>query len=224
MIDVLLHDGRHPLAKITTESVLGKEAIEDEGLASNSIFPMLHKHFLTIYNQSDVLKTAFRRIEPFGGRKKGRPSQLYLEKIVENAFEVFSTEIKAKNITVELPNTLTLVRIDESEFQEVMINLIQNSIYWLEFVPKQDRKIAVNVERTAPDCVIVTFADTGPGIPKENRATIFEPYFSTKPDGIGLGLSIAGEIITDYYDGKLELMDNEKLKGAAFKITLRKRV
>jgi C4-dicarboxylate-specific signal transduction histidine kinase len=72
--------------------------------------------------------------------------------------------------------------------------------------------------------VDILFADSGPGIAKANRAAIFEPYFSTKPDGVGLGLVIAGEIVRDYYEGELELLDTGPLPGAAFRIKLRKRV
>jgi C4-dicarboxylate-specific signal transduction histidine kinase len=68
------------------------------------------------------------------------------------------------------------------------------------------------------------FSDSGPGIPEDVQDDIFDPYFSTKPDGVGLGLAICGEIIKDYYDGKLELLEKGPLKGANFLITLNKRV
>jgi signal transduction histidine kinase len=72
--------------------------------------------------------------------------------------------------------------------------------------------------------VEIIFSDTGPGIPEENRARIFEPYFSTKKDGVGLGLAIVGEIIMDYYGGKLELLDSPVASGTVFRITLTKRI
>lgn len=225
LIDVLLHDGRQPLSTINSQSLLGKEDIEDiKSSESDTLLEKLYKRFTIIANQGNVLHTAFRRVEPFGGRKKGRPAQLYLEKIIDDAFEVFSTQLTSAGIVVELPKTTTLVKIDPAEFQEVLINLLQNSIYWLQFVAKEDRKIAVTVKRTAEDCVEIIFADSGPGVPPESKKAIFDPYFSTKPDGIGLGLSIVGEIITDYYGGSLELLDDSTIGGAAFRMTLRKRV
>lgn len=224
LIDILLHDGRQPLSTINSQALLGMEDIDEINNDSHPVFPKLHKRFSLIAGQGQVLNTAFRRIEPFGGRKKGRPSQLYLEKIIEDAFEVFETQLSASGILVEIPKTTTLVRIDPAEFQEVIINLLQNSIYWLKLVPSDQRKIAVTVKRTAEDCVEIIFADSGPGVASENKKNIFDPYFSTKPDGIGLGLSIVGEIITDYYGGTLELLDNSKVGGAAFRMTLKKRV
>jgi signal transduction histidine kinase len=117
-----------------------------------------------------------------------------------------------------------LVRVDAAEFEEVIVNLLQNSLYWLQHVAKTKREIGVSVKRIAPDNVQIVFADSGPGVPYENRERIFEPYFSTKPDGVGLGLTIAGEIVSDYYGGNVELMDSGRHPGATFRITLRKRV
>jgi hypothetical protein len=108
--------------------------------------------------------------------------------------------------------------------QEIIINLLQNSLHWLEQVSETKREIAVKVERKGPDHVDILFSDSGPGIPHENRELIFEPYFSTKSEGVGLGLSIVGEIVADYYAGTLALLDHGPLAGANFLVTLRKRV
>ena len=117
-----------------------------------------------------------------------------------------------------------MVRVDPAEMQEVIINLLQNCLYWLEQADESKREIAVTVDRKTSEHVEILFSDSGPGVPQENRATIFEPYFSTKPDGVGLGLSIVGEIVTDYYGGSLQLLNRGPLKGANFLITLKKRV
>ena len=116
------------------------------------------------------------------------------------------------------------MRVDPAEIQEVIINLLQNSLYWLEQVNELKREVEVSVERKGPDHVDILFSDSGPGVPPENRELIFEPYFSTKAEGVGLGLSIVGEIVSDYYEGSLELLKSGPLKGANFLITLRKRV
>lgn len=224
LIDVLLHDGRLPLAKIRKEALLAQEDIVERHLIGEELLNKLSGRLRIIDGQSDVLSTVFRRVEPFGGRKRGRPKQLYLEKIIEDAFGVCATQIEELKIATSLPTGQTLVRVDEAEIQEVIVNLLQNSLYWLQFVHAAHRRIDVSVSRTAQDHVEIIFSDTGPGIPEENRARIFEPYFSTKKDGVGLGLAIVGEIIMDYYGGKLELLDSQGISGAVFRITLTKRV
>ena len=183
----------------------------------------LSARFSTIRKQGNVVSTAFRRMEPFGGRLRGRPSQLYLEEIVRDAFAVFQGELSKLNVKTSLPKTQTLVRVDPGEMQEVILNMLQNSLYWLEQVSAAKREVAVSIDRKDADHVEILFSDSGPGIP-ENRERIFEPYFSTKPNGVGLGLSIVGEILSDYYNGSIELLSRGSLKGANFLITLRKRV
>src|SRR4029434_1126234 len=97
---------------------------------------------------------------------------------------------------------------------EVIVNMLQNSLYWLRQVPKDCREVAVCVRRNSADEVEIVFSDSGPGVAATFRDGIFDPYFSTKPDGIGLGLTIAGEIINEYYAGDLELLDSGPLPGA----------
>jgi signal transduction histidine kinase len=224
LIDHVLHEGRQPIASINNEAQHGITDTERLEQGGQGLTARLNGRFTIIRKQGDVLATAFRRMEPFGGRKRGRPSQLYLEEIIRDAFAVFTGEIERLGVKITLPRTQTLVRVDPAEMQEVIINLIQNSLYWLEQVSESKREIAVKVERKSPEHLEILFSDSGPGVPPENRETIFEPYFSTRPEGVGLGLSIVGEIVTDYYGGSLQLLDRGPLKGANFLMTLKKRV
>lgn len=224
LIDHVLHEGRQPIAAINNESVLGLEELDKPDEIRGNLLITTRTRFTNIRSAGGVLATAFKRMEPFGGRKRGRPSQLYMEAILDDAIAIFSDEIRKKDVLVERTQTQTLVRVDHAELQEVFINLLQNSLYWLGQVSKQDRKIKVSFERKATDEVDIVFSDSGPGIPEEIREQVFEPYFSTKPDGVGLGLSIVGEIVSDYYGGSLELLKSGPLNGASFLIRLRKRV
>jgi hypothetical protein len=94
-------------------------------------------------------------------------------------------------------------------------------MYWLETI-HDERQINIQVERTDYELSVI-FSDSGPGIKEENQQLVFDPYFSTKPDGIGLGLTIVGELITEY-DGDFSLIDNGPLDGATFKLTFRRRI
>ncbi|MDI6769083.1 MAG: ATP-binding protein [Anaerolineales bacterium] len=224
LIDTVLHDGRTPLSKIGRQAYLGKRDTQSKPKDSASFVQKLDERFDTIFSQSDVLETLFRKIEPFGGRKRGRPVEKCLEEVITNTFSVLDAEIRRKRVKVKPPIGDTRVTVDESELQQVFINLLQNSLYWLEKIPEDARKIVVQVKRLSDDNVEVIFSDSGPGIAPDIKDFIFEPYFSTKPDGVGLGLTIAGEIISEYYDGSLELLNSGPLSGATFRILLRRRV
>lgn len=224
LMDMLLHQSRQPLSKIVNESVLGREDIEALDFKSNKLLEKLHSRLTKIEAQGGVLHGVIKRVEPFGGRKRGRPAQLYLEKVIHDSFDIFTEILKKLNVSVSIPDSQTLVKIDPAELQEVIVNLIQNSLHWIQNVDKDNRNISVEVDRTSEGYVEIVFADSGPGVPVENREHIFEPYFSTRKDGFGIGLSISGDIIGEYYGGALELLEGHPLGGAAFKITLKKRV
>jgi len=224
LVDTILHDGRAPLAKVMNEAELAMRMINKAKPDPATKVTSLKESLELIETQSEALATVFRRLEPFAGRKRGRPAKVTIEKIISDAFAVLGSETQEIGARVELPTTTTDVTVDAAELQEVVINLLQNSLYWLKEVPSADRKVLVEVNRPSPSRVEILFSDSGPGVPDDIKESIFEPYFSAKPDGIGLGLAISGEIVKDYYDGNLELLDVGPLPGATFRITLNKRV
>jgi C4-dicarboxylate-specific signal transduction histidine kinase len=224
LVDHVLHEGRQPIGGIINEAQLGLAGFEksnDENSDSNA---KIIQRFATIRRLGGVLATAFKRMEPFSGRQRGRPVQLYIEDIIRDAFAIFEKDLKRLEAKVTLPQSETLVRVDAAEVEEIIVNLLSNSLYWLEQASRKKREILVSVKRKQSEDVEILFSDNGPGIPSENRGVIFDAYFTTKAEGVGLGLSIAGEIITDYYGGSLELLKSGPLSGANFLITLKKRL
>lgn len=223
LIDIVLHEGRLPLDRIINQSILGREAIEGVN-AGDAFLDKLRKRFETVELQGRNLGQIFNRIEPFAGRKKGKPATLYLENVIKDAVAVFEGEIEKLKVKVEISETETLVRVAPHEIMQVIVNLMDNSLYWLRREPDDNRRIQIVVSRLEENQVTILFSDSGPGISREDQDFIFDPYYSTKPDGVGLGLAVSGEIIKDFYNGKLELLDRGPLKGANFLITLNKRV
>jgi signal transduction histidine kinase len=221
IIDVVLHDGRTPVAAISNEAALAMRDIRragDDGVDADVLGPRL----TTIAQQAEMLTALFRRLSPFSGRKRGRPSEIAIEKIIAATFELFAKRISDLHVKVTLPEGRTMITADQAEMQQIFVNLLDNSLYWLEKLDEKKREISVQVS-TTPGELVVLFSDSGPGVQEDVRDRIFDPYFSTKPDGVGLGLTIAGET-ADEYNGALELIAGGPLRGATFRVTLRKRI
>ena len=217
LIDIILHDGNNFLANIDSSAqLLGKELSKKE-IDKKEITEQLSN----INEGRKVLAQLFKRIAPFGGRKRGRPTDIILENAIANVFALYKNELMKLNIGYILPTSQNEVRIDEGELQMIFVNLLQNAMYWLETIDTE-RKIQIDVGRTDTELSIV-FSDNGPGIKEEHQQIIFDPYFSTRTDGVGLGLTIVGELVTEY-DGDFTLIDNGLLNGATFKITFRRRI
>lgn len=223
LVDMVLHEGRRSLSKMANAAKLGTRDL-DRPESGKSWLERLSRRFNLIIKQSGVLSTLFHRIEPFGGRRRGRPARTTIEAIIRDTFTLFEAEMRGKHVTRTLPRSSTPATVDPVELQQVFVNLLLNSLYWLSKLPKgEKREIRVDVQRIDDSELEILFCDSGPGVDEGIRDRIFEPYFSTKPDGVGLGLTIAGEIVAEY-DGDLELVAPGPLPGACFRITLRKRV
>lgn len=217
LIDPIIHDGNNFLNKIDLKTNLIIKETEKNDCDLSKIATKASEIQAVRVSFSQL----FKRIEPFGGRKRGRPSSVILEDVIRNQFLINEEELKKNAVRYSVSNTQHRVTIDESELAVIIMNLIQNSIYWLSTVDK-DRKIYVTVTDES-DGLAIIISDNGPGVKEGTEESIFEPYFSTKPDGIGLGLAIVGEIMADY-DGELSLVKDNQNEGATFKLLFRKRV
>ena len=222
LVDIFLHDGRTPLNQINSEADIAIRRLNRSGQPGAVIEPLV-KRFDFIRQRGRFLAELFRKIEPFGGRRRGRPIPVSLESVVNSAFDLRQGKIDHLGVVCELPSTETIVTVDAVEMQQVIFNLLDNSLYWFEHQGEEDEKrIKIEISRSGSGEVEIVYSDSGPGVPEELREHIFSPYFSMKPDGIGLGLSIAGEVVAEY-DGALELIDGP-LPGASFRVTLRRRI
>lgn len=229
LVDKVLHDGRDPLSKIKgytdnlRQDVASAQEYED-GANCIKLLPSISTTLTRIMQHGDRLSGLFRSIEPFSGRKRGRPADVVFEDIIKSVFDLYSSELKHAKVAVDLPSTKHVVRVDQGEIQIVVVNLLLNSLYWLNTKGWVDRRIYVRVNRPATDQLTLCFSDSGPGVDPTIRGSIFDPYFSTSKKGTGLGLSIVGDIIGTFYDGDVALLDSGPLPGATFQVTLRKRV
>jgi len=112
----------------------------------------------------------------------------------------------------------TMVAIDADRFRRVVINLVENAAQALVSEGAQCPEKRIRVETSAAEMAEIVVEDTGPGIPPEIMPRIFEPLFSTKSFGTGLGLPTAKQIV-EQHNGTLAL-DNGSERGAAARIRL----
>jgi two-component system, LuxR family, sensor kinase FixL len=111
------------------------------------------------------------------------------------------------------------VRGDRIHLQQVLLNLILNAMDALDASAPNQRSIQVSARRTGPATVEVRVADTGPGIAADSLPRLFEPFYTTKAKGMGLGLPVSKTII-EAHKGRL-WAENGPERGACFCFTLR---
>jgi signal transduction histidine kinase len=121
------------------------------------------------------------------------------------------------SVRTELAPDLPQVMGDRVQLQQVMMNLIMNGIDAMKEVDGT-RDLAVKSERAENQQLIVSVSDTGVGLPPQQADQIFNAFFTTKPHGTGMGLSISRSIV-ESHGGRLWAADNSR-RGASFCFTL----
>lgn len=151
---------------------------------------------------------------------RGRRSSI-LEDRIAGALALKEVELRHSGIEVRFRRKAdTKLAVDPGELDAVILNLIDNAIYWLGRIDKAKRVLEINIAPVrGADRIRVAIHDSGPGIPEEDAEKVFWPGVTRKPGGIGMGLTIASEIV-DAYDGKMRLALEGELGGASFEFDL----
>lgn len=131
------------------------------------------------------------------------------------AFAALGTATEGIDVEVDLEPDLPPVLIDSVQVQQVLLNLVRNSIDALS--GRETGAISIATARRS-DVVEVVVSDTGPGVPPEVRERLFEPFVSTKPDGIGIGLGICRTIV-EAHGGEI-FFDTGAGNGSTFRFTI----
>jgi signal transduction histidine kinase len=144
-----------------------------------------------------------------------KPAPLQLEELLRELAALVEAEARQANVTVRVVGAAGLppVVADRDHLKQVLLNLMLNAVQAMT----AGGALSLEAEG-ARDAVTVTVADTGPGIAPEALPRIFDPYFTTKPGGLGLGLTIARRIV-EAHGGTLAV-ESEPGRGSRFRVSL----
>jgi PAS domain S-box-containing protein len=140
--------------------------------------------------------------------------------VIGEVLDLAQGDLIARNVSVHrnLDTDLPPVHGDRVQLQQVMLNLIMNACEAMAAEESPERRLRILTSREDGSGVRVTVQDTGPGVPPDIRERVFDPFLTTKKQGLGLGLSICRSLVTAH-GGRLWLSDNEA-GGASFHFVL----
>jgi signal transduction histidine kinase len=122
------------------------------------------------------------------------------------------------SVQTDLADGLPVIEGDRVQLQQVVLNLIINAIQAMGAAPDGKRDLLVATALAEPDSVLVAVKDSGPGLAQGSVERIFDPFYSTKPGGLGMGLSICRSII-EAHQGLLWVTGNQP-RGTIFRFTV----
>jgi two-component system, LuxR family, sensor kinase FixL len=212
---MIAHEANQPLSAAGTYLEVAKEllASPDEKLKARGT-QVLDQVGAQIRRVGDTV----RRIREFAKKKPPELSLENINRVIEeaNAIAAVGSRDKSVRTTFDLSPSLPEVNADRIQIQQVVMNLVRNSIDAMTGWPKRDLILRTGLKEA--NYVEVAVIDTGPGVSENVRSSLFTPFMSTKAQGTGLGLAICKTII-EAHGGNLWYEETPS-GGATFKFTL----
>ena len=223
IVTVLLHEGRKPINYFNKQSPsLSRWLVHYKAKRNweDDLFDEILDRLEQFKQQSDILADLFRRLDPLAKQNRGDKKDFFVKPCILKALRIFEGQLNENQIhfNIECSDHVKLNGWEE-DLIIAMTNLVENSIYWLTQNVSDTRKITIDVVENVD--IIIHYKDNGPGIEKLNieSGIIFEPGFSKKLEGTGLGLPIAGEAI-ERLNGSITV--HHSTSGAYFTIEIKK--
>ncbi|MBO7927975.1 sensor histidine kinase [Pseudoalteromonas sp. K222D] len=219
IVDVVMHEVRKPLGFFNNQSKnldywVGEYVSSPSQENKNEILK-ISKNFSI---NTNVLSELFNRLDPLATTQRGKKTSFKIKDSIHHSISVFSSQIKANNILINIicDENIELVGWI-NDIYVIITNLLDNSIFWLIEKDIKNKEINIIVRGNGNLFEFLDYKDNGPGISKEliETESIFEPQFSTKVNGIGIGLPIAGEAA---HRNKLDLKAFESDTGVYFRL------
>lgn len=215
MASSLAHEINQPLSAIASYTTGCINRLDAEDLPRAELREALCK----LADQAQRAGRVIRRIYDFVRRSEPQRAPCAINGIVEDAIGLVEADARRRGMKIvqSLSESLPQIMADRVMIEQVLLNLMRNGMDAMQSVEAERRLLVVTTARHDKG-LLVSVADRGTGIAREAAAHLFEPFYSTKPGGMGMGLNICRSII-EFHKGRLWVDANPE-GGTIFRFTL----
>lgn len=213
---MIAHEVNQPLGAILANAEAAEMLLDQPDPPLDEI-----RDILADIRKSDLrADEAIRHIRTLLRRNELQISTVRIDEIVSEVVHLVAGDATRRQIAMRMDNEQALPPAagDAVHLQHVILNLVLNAMEAMESTPPEKRKVVVRTRRAASGMLEVAVSDRGHGIPPDRLSTVFESFFTTKRNGMGLGLSIARSIVSAH-NGEIRAENNQD-GGATFRFTL----
>ena len=216
MAAALAHELNQPLAAMTNYLQGSRRLIEN---SSDKNAKLLISALETAAEQSLRAGQVIKRLRDFVARGETARNIESLKKMIEDAsaLALVATRDRSVQVGMQLDPASDLVLVDRIQIQQVLLNLLRNAMEAMRSAPC--RELAISTNPVGDGMVMVSVADSGSGIAPEIALRLFQPFVTTKPEGMGIGLSLCRTIIASH-GGQIKAEANPT-GGTIFRFTVR---
>jgi C4-dicarboxylate-specific signal transduction histidine kinase len=189
----IAHEVKQPLAAIVINGEAGERWLTREPPKVDEALKAIKRTVVDANRASEVI----RRLRDLSKKADPEMAPLDLNAVIDDAVSLVKPEALRHGVTMqlELAPELPPLRGDRIQLQQVIINLVINGFQAMSMVTDRRRLLFVRTQQHGSDHVLVAVQDAGVGIEPENLGRLFSAFYTTKPDGMGMGLSICRSIV-----------------------------
>jgi PAS domain S-box-containing protein len=212
----LAHEINQPLAAIVTNANSARRWLEP----TVRNYKRARRSLESIVRDANRASVIIRRVRSFSAKTTPSRSALDINEVIREVVAFATHEISREHValTTRLEERLPIVIADRVELQQVVLNLVINSIEALRPVVGRRKELVIKSARRNRGTLEVSVRDNGTGIEPQHLARMFEAFFTTRSNGMGLGLAISRRIV-ESYDGTLRVSRNPR-RGLTMTFTL----
>ncbi len=213
----IAHEVSQPLSAILSNADAAEMLLQAESVPIDEI-----RHILEDIRRDDLrAHEIIRNLRKLLAKRELRMERIDINEIVVTALTLLRSDAMRRGIVIRtgLEASLLPAAGDPVHLQQVILNLIMNAMDSLMERPAHERHIEVQTRRHGATSAEISVIDTGPGIPDDRVSRVFESFYTTKQEGMGLGLSIARAIVQTH-GGTIWAENNSIGPGASFRFTI----
>ena len=216
MASTLAHELNQPLAAIVNYLQGSRRLLQD---STDERAPLILEVLGKTAEQALRAGQVIQRLRDFVARGETEHRIENINKLIEeaSALALVGAKEKSVRVNIQLEPLVDLVLVDKIQVQQVLLNLLRNAVEAMETSDRRELTIATSP--SVDGMVVVSIGDTGTGIPTDIASRLFQPFVTTKRQGMGIGLSISRTII-ELHGGEITAQPNPA-GGTIFRFTLR---
>jgi C4-dicarboxylate-specific signal transduction histidine kinase len=209
-------DGGEVLVAVAADADMPKPALDIEPADVHAANAALER----IIRRSSPVTEVLPRIRAFLTRRATHRLPLQLLDVIEDAVSNVQDVARAHQITLRVEPVVKLPPVigERIQLQQLIVNLVMNGIEAMFDTPRNRRTLVIQARKHGTDAVLVRMRDSGKGLEPQERKRVFDPFYTTKPDGLGMGLAISRTIV-EAHGGRLWASANDDC-GETFQFTL----
>jgi two-component system sensor histidine kinase DctS len=228
MASLLSHELNQPLAAIASYAAGSLNLMQDAAANDPAeTQALLHQATQRIAEQAERAGRVIKSVHDFVRRRAQAHEPIRADQLIESVMPLVRLQARksAARITIEVPQPAPRVVCDRTMLEQVILNLTRNGIQSMEgHTPAEQRELLIRVRQTDPRWVSFGVIDRGTGVAPDVAQRLFTPFFTTRAEGMGLGLSLCRTVI-EQHGGGLDFVnvlapDDVTIIGAEFRFTL----